>query len=170
MADPQPKDESTRPRLGKGAAYCRHRHGITGPDVGDAARDHHMTGRGEEDAGLGEGLAADRLSVPERAKAELLDFGGDLALHRGRLLGKRAREDPQPARIDAAQQARAHRGRSAFAVVAQVEGRIERTAGGVLDRFLERGAVVTLDVTPAPGLSLVSPVLRPHSVSSLEVD
>src|SRR6202521_6321916 len=51
----------------------------------------------------------------------------------------------------------------------QVERRVERPAFRVFQRFLEGRAVVTLDVTETPGLTLVRPVLGAEGVGSLEV-
>jgi hypothetical protein len=40
----------------------RHREWVTGPDVGDARRDHHAVGRRQQEAGVSQRLAVDRLA------------------------------------------------------------------------------------------------------------
>ena len=57
---------------------------------------------------MGEGFPADGLAVPERPVPELLHFGDDLALDRGRLSGERTYEDADPARLDCTEALETH--------------------------------------------------------------
>ena len=76
MGDAQSEQEAARVGLVERPFGGGHRHGVAPPDVGDPGGDDEPCRAGQQQPGVGEGLAAHGLRDPEGRVAERFDLRG----------------------------------------------------------------------------------------------
>ena len=78
VAHPETEQDPLGKRLGEALDRAGHRHGVPGPDAGDARRADQSLGRGQQQRQVDHDVAPGHLGQPDGAVAELLELGREL--------------------------------------------------------------------------------------------